>query len=174
MSLSAVCPGQLSWDLGLKSHPKDWRSLGSSPRPVIYKTSSFTTTLRKILSMLLSQSRKKKHYPIGTRTQNPPCEDSGHCDIGPHGWTVTLMYIRINLIGSYSPRYPDIYCIYLFITPVKCYPVPKFCDRFSLERLITSLRVKLVFVGVFIIFHLFSRLKQILWVLVRTASVGRV
>ena len=36
-------------DLGLKSHPKDWRSLGSNPQPLVYKASGFTTTLRRLL-----------------------------------------------------------------------------------------------------------------------------
>ena len=36
MSLSAVCPGKLSRDLGLKSNPKDGRSLGSTQRPLVY------------------------------------------------------------------------------------------------------------------------------------------
>ena len=35
LSLSAVCPRKLSWDLGLESHPKDWRSPGSNPRPLV-------------------------------------------------------------------------------------------------------------------------------------------
>ena len=29
-SLSVVCHGRLSWDLGLKSHPEEWRSMGSN------------------------------------------------------------------------------------------------------------------------------------------------
>ena len=36
-------------DLGLKSHPKDWRSLGSNPRPLVYKASGLITTLRRLL-----------------------------------------------------------------------------------------------------------------------------
>ena len=31
ISLSAVCPEKLSWDLDLKSQTKDWRSPGSNP-----------------------------------------------------------------------------------------------------------------------------------------------
>ena len=36
-------------DLGLKSHPKDWRSPGSNSRPLVYKASSLTTTPRRLL-----------------------------------------------------------------------------------------------------------------------------
>ena len=36
-------------DLGFKSHPKDWRSLGSNPRPLVYKASGLTTTLWRLL-----------------------------------------------------------------------------------------------------------------------------
>ena len=36
-------------DLGLKSHPKDWRSLGSNSLPLVYKASSLTTTPRRLL-----------------------------------------------------------------------------------------------------------------------------
>ena len=50
MSLSAVCPAKLSWDLGLITHPKDWRRLGSNSRPLGYKASSFTTTPRRLLA----------------------------------------------------------------------------------------------------------------------------
>ena len=35
--------------LGLKSHPKDWRSPGSNSRPLVYKASSLTTTPRRLL-----------------------------------------------------------------------------------------------------------------------------
>ena len=36
-------------DLGLKSHPKDWRSPGSNSRPLVYKAGGLTTTPRKLL-----------------------------------------------------------------------------------------------------------------------------
>ena len=36
-------------DLGLKSHPKDWRSPGSISRHLVYKASSLTTTTRRLL-----------------------------------------------------------------------------------------------------------------------------
>ena len=36
-------------DLGLKSHPKDWRSPGSISRHLVYKASSLTTTPRRLL-----------------------------------------------------------------------------------------------------------------------------
>ena len=39
-------------DLGLKSHPKDWRSPGSNSRPLVYKASSLTTTPRRLLFVL--------------------------------------------------------------------------------------------------------------------------
>ena len=51
MSLSAVCPGKMPWDIGCKSHPKDLRGLESNPRPLVYKASSFNTTLRKLLGI---------------------------------------------------------------------------------------------------------------------------
>ena len=50
MSLSAVFPGKLSWDLYLKSRPKDWRSPGSNPRPLVYKASGFTTYYTTVTS----------------------------------------------------------------------------------------------------------------------------
>ena len=37
-------------DLGLKSHPKDWRMPGSNSRPLVYKASSLTTTPRRLLT----------------------------------------------------------------------------------------------------------------------------
>ena len=40
-------------DLGLKSHPKDWRRLGSNSRPQVYKVSSLTTTPWRLLRMVL-------------------------------------------------------------------------------------------------------------------------
>ena len=49
MSLSAVCSGKLSWDLGLESHPKKWRRPGSNPRPLVKKASSLITTQRRLL-----------------------------------------------------------------------------------------------------------------------------
>ena len=36
-------------DLGLKSHPKDWRSPGSNSRPLVYKASSLNTTPCRLL-----------------------------------------------------------------------------------------------------------------------------
>ena len=36
-------------DLGLKSHPKDWRSPGSNSRPLVYNVSSLITTSRRLL-----------------------------------------------------------------------------------------------------------------------------
>ena len=36
-------------DLGLKSHPKDWRSPGSNSPPLVYKACSLTTTPRRLL-----------------------------------------------------------------------------------------------------------------------------
>ena len=36
-------------DLGLKYHPKDWRSPGSNSRPMVYKASNLTTTPRRLL-----------------------------------------------------------------------------------------------------------------------------
>ena len=36
-------------DLGLKSHPKDWRSPGSNSRPLVYKAGGLTTTPRRLL-----------------------------------------------------------------------------------------------------------------------------
>ena len=41
-------------DLGLKSHPKDWRSPGSNSGPLVYKASSLTTTPRRLLPMLIN------------------------------------------------------------------------------------------------------------------------
>ena len=38
-------------DLGLKSHPKDWRSPGSNSRPLVYKASSLTTSPRRLLAI---------------------------------------------------------------------------------------------------------------------------
>ena len=40
-------------DLGLKSHPKDWRRLGSNSRPQVYKVSSLTATPWRLLRMVL-------------------------------------------------------------------------------------------------------------------------
>ena len=42
-------------DLGLKSHPKDWRSPRSNSRPLVYKASSLTTTPRMLLGLLVTQ-----------------------------------------------------------------------------------------------------------------------
>ena len=36
-------------DLGLKSHPKDWRSPGSNSRPLVYKAGGLTFTPRRLL-----------------------------------------------------------------------------------------------------------------------------
>ena len=38
-------------DLGLKSHPNDWRRPGSNSRPLVYKASSLTTTPRRLLNI---------------------------------------------------------------------------------------------------------------------------
>ena len=40
-------------DLGLKSHPKDWRSPGSNSRPLVYKAGGLTTTPRRLLSEIV-------------------------------------------------------------------------------------------------------------------------
>ena len=37
------------WDLGLKSHPKDWRSPGSNSGPLVYKAGSLTARPRRLL-----------------------------------------------------------------------------------------------------------------------------
>ena len=39
-------------DLGLKSHPKDWRSPGSNSRPLVYKAGGLTTTPWRLLVSL--------------------------------------------------------------------------------------------------------------------------
>ena len=36
-------------DLGLKSHPKDWRSPGLNSRPLVYKAGSLTARPRRLL-----------------------------------------------------------------------------------------------------------------------------
>ena len=36
-------------DLGLKSHPKDWRSPGSNSRPLVYKAGSLTARPQRLL-----------------------------------------------------------------------------------------------------------------------------
>ena len=36
-------------DLGLKFHPKDWRSPGSNSRPLVYKADSLTARPRRLL-----------------------------------------------------------------------------------------------------------------------------
>ena len=36
-------------DLGLKSHPKDWRSPGSNSGPLVYKAGSLTARPRRLL-----------------------------------------------------------------------------------------------------------------------------
>ena len=49
--LIAVCLGKLSWDLSLKSHPEDWRSLteaGIESATPVYKASGVVTALRKL------------------------------------------------------------------------------------------------------------------------------
>ena len=44
-------------DLGLKSHPKDWRSAGSNSQPLVYKASSLSTTPLRLLDLkVLSRS----------------------------------------------------------------------------------------------------------------------
>ena len=55
MSMSAVCPGKLSWDLGFKSHLKDWRSQGLNPQPLVYKVSSFASTTEASQKYKLSE-----------------------------------------------------------------------------------------------------------------------
>ena len=35
-------------DLGLKSHPKDWRSPGSNSRPLVYKAGSLTARPQRL------------------------------------------------------------------------------------------------------------------------------
>ena len=36
-------------DLSLKSHPKDWRSLGTNPPPLVYKASSLNNIPLRLL-----------------------------------------------------------------------------------------------------------------------------
>ena len=36
-------------DLGLKSHPKDWRSPGSNSRPLVYKAGNLTSRPQRLL-----------------------------------------------------------------------------------------------------------------------------
>ena len=38
-------------DLGLKSHPKDWRSPGSNSGPLVYKAGSLTARPRRLLNV---------------------------------------------------------------------------------------------------------------------------
>ena len=40
-------------DLGLKSHPKNWRSPGSNSQPLVYKAGGLTTTPRRLLMYFL-------------------------------------------------------------------------------------------------------------------------
>ena len=47
MSLLAVCPGKLSWELD-QSHPKDLRSPGSILRSLVCKTSGLTVVLQSL------------------------------------------------------------------------------------------------------------------------------
>ena len=37
------------WDLGFKSHPKEWRRPGWNQRPLVYKASNLTTAQKKLL-----------------------------------------------------------------------------------------------------------------------------
>ena len=41
-------------DLGLKSHPKDWRSSGSNSGPLVYKACSLTARPRRLLKCWFS------------------------------------------------------------------------------------------------------------------------
>ena len=41
-------------DLGLKSHPKDWRSPGSNSGPLVYKAGSLTARPRRLLLLKVS------------------------------------------------------------------------------------------------------------------------
>ena len=50
-------------DIGLKSHPNDWRSLGSNPRPLVYKASSLTVSKNPKLD-LVNVGVHTKAYPI--------------------------------------------------------------------------------------------------------------
>ena len=52
-------------DLGLKSHPKDWRSPGSNSRPLVYKASSFTTTPRRLLGRISNFAALTNYYAAG-------------------------------------------------------------------------------------------------------------
>ena len=60
MPLSAVCPGKLSWDLGLKSHPKAKRSPRSNTRHLVYHASSFTITPSWLISYLSHNQNDRK------------------------------------------------------------------------------------------------------------------
>ena len=40
-------------DLGLKSHPKDWRSPGSNSGPHVYKAGSLTARSRRLLILVM-------------------------------------------------------------------------------------------------------------------------
>ena len=44
-------------DLGLKSHPKDWRSPGSNSGPLVYKAGSLTARPRRVLYLLHMQKQ---------------------------------------------------------------------------------------------------------------------
>ena len=49
-------------DLGLKSHPKDWRSPGSNPRPLVYKAGSLTARPQRLLYSLRERLRTHKVF----------------------------------------------------------------------------------------------------------------
>ena len=62
-------------DLGLKSHPKDWRSPGSNSRPLVYKAGSLTARPRRLLDTystipLLPKSKISSLKPSSVAVQS--------------------------------------------------------------------------------------------------------
>ena len=55
-------------DLGLKSHPEDWRRLRSNSGPLVYKASSLTTTPRRLLKLY-----EYRDVHSGGNTIGPTC-----------------------------------------------------------------------------------------------------
>ena len=51
-------------DLGLKSHPKDWRSPGSNSGPLVYKAGSLTARPRRLLSLKKDAIKSHISYDI--------------------------------------------------------------------------------------------------------------
>ena len=46
------------WDLGLKSHPKDWRGPRSNSGPLVYKAGSLTDWPRRLLGHMVQEGIK--------------------------------------------------------------------------------------------------------------------